>query len=250
MSLLRVENLNLWYGDHQVLFEVSFEVEEGEIFCIVGESGSGKSSILQSIMGLLPPEASLSGRVVFKGRDLVTLSESERRAIRGRDIGMIFQEPSSYLDPLFTVGSQIEEAYRSHFPSDPSAREKAVEAMRKAGIPKPEDKFGMYPHQLSGGLKQRVCIAVSIVCQPSLLLADEPTTALDVSVQKRILQLFRKLREEGKAIILVTHDFGVVAEVGDRVMVLHNGRIVEEGDIFTIFDRPTHPYTKLLLEAV
>ncbi len=250
MSLLIVENLDLWYGEKKVLHGISFELGEGEILCIVGESGSGKSSILQSVMGLLPPQARLSGRILFRGTDLTKLSEGERRKIRGRYMGMVFQEPSSYLDPLFTVGSQIEEAYRSHFPEDRSSREKAIEAMRRAGIPKAEEKFGMFPHQLSGGLKQRVCIAISIVCQPSLLLADEPTTALDVSVQKKILQLFRKLREEGKSILLVTHDFGVVAEVGDRVIVLKEGRIVEEGDVFRVFDRPSHDYTKLLLEAI
>jgi len=250
LSLLTVEGLSLWYGEKRVLHEVSFSVREGEILCIVGESGSGKSSILQSVMGLLPPHARVEGRITFKGTDLLGLRESERRKLRGRDMGMVFQEPSSYLDPLFTVGSQIEETYRSHFPADGSARERALTAMRKAGIPKPEEKYHMYPHQLSGGLKQRVCIAIAIVCQPSLLLADEPTTALDVSVQKRILQLFRKLKEEGRSIVLVTHDFGVVAEVGDRVVVLKDGRVVEEGDVFTIFDRPSHEYTRVLLEAV
>lgn len=250
MSLLVVENLDLWYGERKVLAGVSFELKEGEILCIVGESGSGKTSILQSVMGLLPEGARVSGRILFRGIDLTKLGERERRKIRGRDIGMVFQEPSSYLDPLFTVGSQIEEAYRSHFPEDGLSRERAIEAMKHAGIPKAEEKFFMFPHQLSGGLKQRVCIAISIVCQPSLLLADEPTTALDVSVQKKILQLFRKLREEGKSILLVTHDFGVVAEVGDRVIVLREGKIVEEGDVFRVFDRPSHDYTKLLLDAM
>ncbi len=250
MPLLSVKNLSLWYGAEKTLHNITFDIEEGEILCIVGESGSGKSSILYAVMGLLPPYTKVEGNIFFKGIDLLSIGESKRREIRGKEIGMIFQEPSSYLDPLFTVGSQIEETYTSHFSDQRSAKEKAIEAMRKAGIPRAEEKFAMYPHQLSGGLKQRVCIAVSVVCEPSLLLADEPTTALDVSVQKRILGLFRRLKEEGKSIILVTHDFGVVAEVGDKVIVLKEGRIVEKGDIFKIFDNPVHPYTKLLLESI
>jgi len=163
----------------------------------------------------------------------------------------VFQEPSSYLDPLFTVGSQIREAFLSHFPDRKrEAYEKTLEAMRNAGIPSPEEKYGAYPHQLSGGLKQRVCIAMATVCGPKLLLADEPTTALDVSVQKRILNLFRKMKKEGRSVVLVTHDFGVVAEVGDRVVVLKEGRIVEQGDVYEIFDNPKDGYTKMLLEAV
>ncbi|WP_457600205.1 ABC transporter ATP-binding protein [Hydrogenivirga sp.] len=251
MSLLKVEGLNLWYGENRVLYDVSFELTEGEVLCIVGESGSGKSSILYSILGLLPPKAKLEGSITFEGKELSGMSDSERKRIRGKDIGMIFQEPSSYLDPLFTVGSQIAETYEGHFPQRKGeAKERALRAMRRAGIPKAEEKFGMYPHQLSGGLKQRVCIAAAIVCEPKLLLADEPTTALDVSVQKRILNLFRRFRSEGKSIILVTHDFGVVAEVGDRVIVLKDGRIVEEGDVFRIFDAPRDSYTRMLLSAV
>lgn len=250
MNLLEVKGLNLWYGNNRVLYDISFDVKKGEVLCIVGESGSGKSSILYSIAGLLPENAKVEGEVKFDGIDLLKVSESERRKMRGKDIGMIFQEPSAYLDPLFTVGSQIEETYKSHFPGATDSRSKAIEALRKAGIPKPEEKFNMYPHQLSGGLKQRVCIAISIVCEPKLLLADEPTTALDVSVQKRILNLFRRLRSEGKSIILVTHDFGVVAEVGDRVVVLKEGRVIEEGDVYRIFDSPKESYTKMLLEAI
>ena len=251
MSLLSVNGLNLWYGNNHILHHISFSVEKGEILCIVGESGSGKSSILYSILGLLPPRSKVEGSIVFKGIELLRLSEKERKSIRGRHIGMIFQEPSSYLDPLFTVGSQISEAFISHYPKKKEeARTKTLEAMRKAGIPQPEEKFSMYPHQLSGGLKQRVCIASAIVCEPELILADEPTTALDVTVQKRILNLFRKFKKEGKSVILVTHDFGVVAEVGDRVIVLREGRVIEEGDVFEIFDRPKESYTRSLLEAI
>jgi len=249
MELLKVEKLNLWYRDKKVLHDVSFSVKRGEILCIVGESGSGKSSIFYAIMKLLPSYAKVEGRIVFKGKNLLELSEKEMRNIRGKEIGMVFQEPSLYLDPLFTVGSQIMEAYTEHF-GKKNAYERTIKAMIKAGIPEPEEKFRMYPHQLSGGLKQRVCIAAAVVCDPLLLLADEPTTALDVSLQKRILHLFRKFKNEGKGVVIITHDFGVVAEVGDRVIVLKEGTVVEEGNVFSIFDNPKHEYTKRLLRAL
>ncbi len=250
MALLEIKDLKLWYGDKQVLFDVNFSLGEGEILCIVGESGSGKSSILYSVMGLLPNYARVKGKIIFEGEDLLSAGEEKKRAIRGRKIGMVFQEPSAYLDPLFTVGSQVEEAYRIHFPEAGDSEEKALQAMKKAGIPDPQEKYGLYPHQLSGGLKQRVCIATALVCDPPLILADEPTTALDVSVQKRILNLFLTLKEEGRSIILVTHDFGVVAQIADNVIVLKEGRIVERGSVFEIFDNPKDPYTKQLLEAI
>lgn len=250
MALLSVRNLNLWYRNFQALKGISFDINEGEVLCIVGESGSGKSSIFFTIMKLLPEYAKVQGEILFEGRNLITLSEREMKNIRGKDIGMVFQEPSLYLDPLFTVGSQIEETYLAHFKNKNRAYEETIKAMKKAGIPKAEEKYKMYPHQLSGGLKQRVCIANAIVCNPKLILADEPTTALDVSVQRRILHLFRVLKEEGKAVIIITHDFGVVAEVGDRVVVLKDGEIVEEGDVFSVFDNPRHEYTKKLLAAL
>ncbi len=250
MSLLEINDLSLWYGDKRVLYDVSFTLEEGEVLCIVGESGSGKSSILYATIGLLPSNARLRGSIRFKGVELLELPESRKRKIRGRDMGMVFQEPSTYLDPLFTAGAQIEEAYRAHFPKAQDARQRALEAARLVGIPKAEEKLKMYPHQLSGGLKQRVCIAAALVCEPALLLADEPTTALDVSVQKRILSLFRRIRDMGKSILLVTHDFGVVAEVADRVVVLKEGKVVESGDVYEIFDSPKEDYTKLLLSAI
>lgn len=250
MALLSVRNLNLWYRDFWALKGVSFEVNPGEILCVVGESGSGKSSIFFAIMRLLPEYTKVEGEIVFEGKNLLTLSEREMKKIRGKDIGMVFQEPSLYLDPLFTVGYQIQETYLSHFKDKKSAYEQTIKAMKKAGIPKPEEKFHMYPHQLSGGLKQRVCIANAIVCEPKLVLADEPTTALDVSIQRRILQLFRVLKEEGKAVVIITHDFGVVAEVGDRVIVLKEGEVVEEGDVLSVFDSPKHEYTKRLLSAL
>lgn len=251
MNLLEVRSLNLWYGETQALKDVSFSLGRGEILCIVGESGSGKSSILYSIIGLLPEGARVEGEVVFEGRDLLKLDEGEMKNIRGKDITMIFQEPSAYLDPLFTVGVQIGETYLAHIggPRD-LVGDKVIESMRKAGIPKPQEKVNMYPHQLSGGLKQRVCIASSIICDPKLILADEPTTALDVSIQKRILHLFMRIKEEGRSVILVTHDFGVVAEVGDRVIVLKDGKVIEEGNVEEIFDAPKEEYTRMLLEAI
>ncbi|HCO38827.1 MAG TPA: nickel import ATP-binding protein NikD [Aquificaceae bacterium] len=247
--LLEVKDLNLWYGSNHVLKGVSFELKEGEVLCLVGESGSGKSSILHAILGLLPEGTRLTGSIRFKGRELLGLSQKEYRKIRGRHISIVFQEPSAYLDPLFKIGTQIEEAYRAHF-DEGNAKEVALQALRKAGIQDAERVYNSYSHHLSGGLRQRVCIAIATVCNPEVILADEPTTALDVSVQSRILKLFRDMKEEGKSVILVTHDFGVVAEVADRVIVLKDGTIVEEGEVLNIFDNPQHPYTQELLKAI
>ena len=245
--LLEVKDLNLWYGEKHILKGINFNLSEGEILCIVGESGSGKTSILYSIIGLLPKNAMLKGSILFKGRDIKDIKVVEK--LRGKEISMVFQEPSLYLDPLYKVGKQIEEAYQAHFGKHLS-REKALHALRKAGVLEAERVYNSYPHQLSGGLKQRVCIAIATVCNPSLVLADEPTTALDVSIQSKILKLFRDMKEEGKSVILVTHDFGVVAEVADRVIVLKDGQVVEEGDVFSIFDNPGHPYTVELLKSL
>lgn len=247
--LLEVENLNLWYGEKHILKDVSFGIDAGEVLCIVGESGSGKSSILASIMGLLPKYAKVSGSVKFKGKEILGLAESEYRKLRGRHISMVFQEPSAYLDPLFKIGTQIEEAYIAHF-GKKGAKQKSLQALKDAGIEDAERVYRLYPHHLSGGMKQRVCIAIATVCDPDIVLADEPTTALDVSVQEKILALFRRLRERGKAVIIVTHDFGVVAEVADKVIVLKDGQVVEQKDVFSIFDNPEHPYTKELLSAL
>lgn len=247
--LLEVENLNLWYGEKHILKDVSFGIDAGEVLCIVGESGSGKSSILASIMGILPKYAKVSGSVKFKGKEILGLAESEYRKLRGRHISMVFQEPSAYLDPLFKIGTQIEEAYIAHF-GKKGAKQKSLQALKDAGIEDAERVYRLYPHHLSGGMKQRVCIAIATVCDPDIVLADEPTTALDVSVQEKILALFRRLRERGKAVIIVTHDFGVVAEVADKVIVLKDGQVVEQKDVFSIFDNPEHPYTKELLSAL
>ncbi len=247
--LLEVRNLNLYYGNNRILKDINFDLEEGEVLCIVGESGSGKTSILYSIMGLLPENARLEGSIRFKGQELLGTPEKEYKKIRGRHISIVFQEPSVYLDPLYKVGLQVEETYKTHF-GKVEARENVLEALKKAGIKETERIYNSYPHHLSGGLKQRVCIAIATVCNPQLVLADEPTTALDASIQNRILKLFRDMKGENRSVILVTHDFGVVAEVADRVMVLKDGIIVEEGDVWTVFDSPRHPYTQELLKAI
>ncbi|MFN7066026.1 MAG: ABC transporter ATP-binding protein [Aquificaceae bacterium] len=247
--LLEVKDLNLWYGDKQVLTGIDFTLKEGEVLCLVGESGSGKTSILHALLGLLPKKAKLTGSIRFEGKELVGLSEEEYRKIRGRHISIVFQEPSAYLDPLFKIGLQIEEAYRAHFKSK-RVKDIVLETLRKVGIQDAERVYNSYSHHLSGGLRQRACIAIATICDPKIVLADEPTTALDVSLQGRILKLFRGMRDEGTSVILVTHDFGVVAEVADRVMVLKDGEIVEGGEVFEIFDNPKHAYTRELLKAI
>jgi len=245
MTLLEVKNLSVSYGGFKAVQNVSFKVDKGEIVCLAGESGSGKSTILRAIAGLLPENAKVEGSVLFEGKDLLKLPKKELNKIRGSLIGFIFQEPSLYLDPLFKVGKQIEETCLIH--SQKRCREKAILSLKKTGIEDPLRVYSSYPHQLSGGLKQRVNIADATVNGPKLLLADEPTTALDVSTQKRILKLFLKQKEEGRSVLLVTHDFGVVWEVADRVVVLKDGKLVEEGSVFDLYREPKHPYTQRLV---
>jgi len=233
---------------------VSFDVMPGETLGIVGESGSGKSVTALSVIRLIqtPPGRIAGGRVTFKGRDLLGLPDHEMREIRGDEISMIFQEPMTSLNPLFTVGDQIMEAVLLHQDRDRQrARERAVEMLRKVGIPSPEKRVDQYPHQMSGGMRQRVMIAMALACNPSLLIADEPTTALDVTIQAQILDLIGKLKQDtGASVMLITHDLGVIAETADRVIVMYAGQIVETGDVDTIFDRPMHPYTSGLLQSI
>jgi ABC-type dipeptide/oligopeptide/nickel transport system ATPase component len=239
----------------EALKGISFDIYRREIVALVGESGSGKSVTCYSILKLLPKYASVSGKITLgypeKIENLISLPEHRIRKIRGRHISMIFQEPSAVLDPLMRVGDQIVETVTAHRDvSYNEAKKIAVEAMKKARIPDVERRFYQYPHELSGGLKQRVVIASGIVNNPSILLADEPTTALDVTVSAQILKLFKNLRDQiGVSILLITHDLGVVAEIADRVLVIYRGEIVEEGDVFSIFDSPKHPYTKKLLSS-
>ena len=255
MALLEVRGLRTHFrtaegGAVRAVEDVGFDVDEGETLAVVGESGSGKSVTSLSIMRLLPPGIARSaGSIRFRGVDLLTLSEREMRAIRGNEIGMIFQEPMTSLNPVLTIGHQIGEPLRLHQGAGrAAARERAVELLRLVDIPAPERRIDEYPHQLSGGMRQRAMIAIALACSPRLLIADEPTTALDVTIQAQVLELMADLQHRtGTAIILVTHDLGVVAEVADRVIVMYAGRTVEEASTRALFATPLHPYTRGLL---
>jgi len=232
---------------------VSFEVRRGEILGIVGESGCGKSVTAHSVMGLLPkPPATVDGRISFAGRDLLELSDAQMRAIRGREIAMIFQDPMTSLNPLLTIGTQISEGLRLHLGlSRQAAMARAAELLDLVGIPSGRERLSDYQHQFSGGMRQRVMIAMALSCDPKLLIADEPTTALDVTIQAQILDLIRRLREQlGMAVILITHDLGVAAGTCDRINVMYAGRIVESGPVDDLFERPEMPYTRGLLASM
>ncbi|HEX8888282.1 MAG TPA: ABC transporter ATP-binding protein [Pyrinomonadaceae bacterium] len=232
---------------------VSFYVDRGELLGIVGESGCGKSITALSIMRLIaPPGKIVNGEILFEERNLLAFSDEQMRAIRGDDIAMIFQDPMTSLNPVFTVGEQIAEALRLHRKlSRYDARRATVEAMKEVAIPDPARRVNDYPHQLSGGMRQRVMIAMALACDPKLLIADEPTTALDVTIQAQILELLNELRRTRElGVVLITHDLGVVAEVADRVAVMYTGRIVEESPVDELFARPKHPYTEGLLRSV
>ncbi|MXP61939.1 ABC transporter ATP-binding protein [Roseomonas sp. M0104] len=258
MALLEVENLQTHFrtpdgGVNRAVDGLSFSVEAGETVAIVGESGCGKSVTSMSILRLIPePPGKIAGAIRFNGRDLLKLSDREMRAIRGNEISMIFQEPMTSLNPVLTIGQQIGEALRLHQGMSRSQAEaKAVEMLTLVGIPAPARRVKEYPHQLSGGMRQRVMIAIALACNPKLLIADEPTTALDVTIQAQILDLMRDLkRTVGAAIVLITHDLGVVAEVAERVIVMYAGRKVEEAKVEELFRAPKHPYTQGLLGAV
>jgi peptide/nickel transport system ATP-binding protein len=253
-SVIDVSELKTYFhtdeGVVRAVDGVSFSIAPGEALGIVGESGSGKSVTSLSIMGLLASSARIeSGRIALLGRDLVGLPERDLREIRGKDVSMIFQEPMTSLNPVFTVGSQVMEAIILHQRvSKAEARKRTIELFREVGIPEPEQRVDSYPHQMSGGQKQRVMIAMALSCNPELLIADEPTTALDVTIQKQILDILRKLRDErGMAILFITHDLGVIAEIADEVLVMLQGEMVEHGPVLEIFSNPQHPYTKGLL---
>ncbi|ABD04945.1 Oligopeptide/dipeptide ABC transporter, ATP-binding protein-like [Rhodopseudomonas palustris HaA2] len=255
--LLEVRNLSLSFataaGALPVTRNVSFTVAAGERVGLVGESGCGKTVTGLSLLRLLPAHsARIEGDVLFDGTDLLKLSPRRMRAVRGRDIAMIFQEPMSALDPVFTVGDQISEAYRIHFPAGKAeGRERAIAALREVGIPAPERRCDEYPHQLSGGMRQRVMIAMALICKPKLLIADEPTTALDVTVQAQITDLLRSLSERtGTALIFITHDLGVVAETCTRMITMYAGEVVEDAPVDDVLTRPRHPYTSGLLRSL
>ncbi|WEX78096.1 ABC transporter ATP-binding protein [Sinorhizobium numidicum] len=257
MALLEIENLVVEFqtatGPFRAVDGVSLKVHEREVLAIVGESGSGKSVSMLAAMGLLPWTANVTAdKLTFNGRDLLKMSPPERRKIIGKEIAMIFQEPIASLNPCFTVGFQIEEVLRIHMGLDKAARRRrAVELFKAVGIPDPEERLGHYPHQMSGGQCQRVMIAIAIACNPKLLIADEPTTALDVTIQKQILDLLMRLQAEyGMGLIMITHNMGVVAETADRVVVQYKGRKIEEADVLSLFESPKSNYTRALLAAL
>nr|WP_321980100.1 ABC transporter ATP-binding protein [uncultured Cohaesibacter sp.] len=257
MSLLEIRNLTVEFdtamGPFRALKGVDYTVDKGEVLAIVGESGSGKSVAMLATMGLLPDSATVKADVMsFDGRDLKTVSPKERRSIIGKDISMIFQEPIASLNPCFTVGFQIGEVLKTHLNLRGKAiRTRTIELLEAVGIPTPEKRLSSFPHQMSGGQCQRVMIAMAIACQPKLLIADEPTTALDVTIQKQILDLLMRIQaERHMGLIMITHDMGVVAETADRVVVQYNGEQMEESGVLELFEAPKHPYTKALLSAL
>jgi len=258
MSLLEVRGLTTAFrtasGEITAIDDVSFSVDAGEVLGIVGESGSGKSVTALTIMGLLPqpPARIAAGSVRFAGQELTQLSDAAMQKIRGPGIAMVFQEPMTSLNPVFTIGDQITETLRAHERMAPRVqRARAIAMLDKVGIPSAARRMDDYPHQLSGGQRQRVMIAIALCCNPRLLIADEPTTALDVTIQAQILDLLLDLRDEfGMAVIVITHNMGVVAETADRVMVMYAGRVIEQAPVAGIFDAPLHPYTRGLLSCV
>ncbi|MGA7877714.1 MAG: ABC transporter ATP-binding protein [Desulfoferrobacter sp.] len=258
IPLLRINNLQTQFrtphGIARAVEGVTLSVRTGEVLGVVGESGCGKSVLALSILRLLPQPPALfaAGEILFRGEDLLRVSEGRIRDIRGNDISMIFQEPMTALNPVFTVGNQLMEVFRIHQNlSTSEARRKAIEALEMVGVPSPKSRVKEYPHQLSGGMRQRVMIAIALACRPSLLIADEPTTALDVTIQAQILDLMERLREElGTAIIMITHDLGVIAEIAHRVVVLYTGKVMEQAPTLELFDHPLHPYTQGLMKAI
>jgi len=256
MSLMEVNNLSVSFKqgpqESRAVNGVSFQLKPHQTLGIIGESGSGKSVMLRTLLGLTrAPKTNIRGQIHFNGKELTGLSESEYSSIRGKDISMIFQDPMTALDPVFPVGFQLCETIRRHQSvSQTEALKRAEELLATVGIPSPRSRLGQYPHQMSGGMRQRVMIAIAIACRPALLLADEPTTALDVTIQAQVLSLIKDLqRESGMGIIFVSHDIGVVASIADEIAVMYAGRIVEQGSVEQVMDEPNHPYTQALLAA-
>ncbi len=258
IPVLEVENLSTVFatqdGAVHAVNGVSFDLRPGELLGVVGESGSGKSVTMMSLLKLLPmpPARIASGSVKLGGRDILTVSDAELREVRGGKVGFVFQDPMTSLNPVFTVGYQLMEPLREHMGlSKAEARRRAAELLGLVGIPSPEKRLEDYPHQFSGGMRQRVMIAIALACDPQVLIADEPTTALDVTIQAQILDLVKELRERlGMAIVWVTHDLGVVAGIADRVMVMYGGQVVEQAGVHALFEDPRHPYTRALLETL
>ena len=257
MALLEIKNLSVGFDTNAGLFMavqgIDLSVDNREVLAIVGKSGSGKSVAMLAVMGLLPKTATVTAdSMTFDGHNMLTMTGKQRREIVGRDVAMIFQEPMASLNPCFTVGFQLEEVLRFHMKMDgPTRRKRAIELFKQVGIPAPEERLNSFPHQMSGGQCQRVMIAIAIACNPKLLIADEPTTALDVTIQKQILDLLVSLQvKHGMGLIMITHDMGVVAETADRVIVQYKGRKMEEADVLSLFESPKSPYTRALLSAL
>jgi peptide/nickel transport system ATP-binding protein/oligopeptide transport system ATP-binding protein len=257
-TLVNIQGLKTYFytedGVVPAIDGIDFEIRKGETLAIVGESGSGKSVTSLSIMGLIPnpPGKIVAGDIIFNGESLLSKTEREMRSIRGNKISMIFQEPMTSLNPVFRVGDQIMESILLHQKKNKKqATEEVIHLLKMVGISEPERRMKLYPHELSGGMRQRIMIAIALACNPELLIADEPTTALDVTIQNQILQLMKQLKETiHTSILLVTHDLGVVAEMADRVVVMYAGQIVEQGDVYTLFENPKHPYTEGLLRSM
>jgi len=256
VSLLDVRDLNIYFRSAEkpvkVVSSLNFDIKESEIFGLAGESGCGKSITALSIMGILPPNATAEGDIFFRGKDLLKLDNETMRKLRGREISMIFQEPMTSLNPVLTIGYQIAEVLTTHLKmSGKDAMKRSIELLRMVRIPSPEVRVKEYPHQMSGGMRQRVMIAMAIACDPGLLIADEPTTALDVTIQAQILDLIQGIREEKRmSILFITHDLGIIAENASRVGVMYAGRLMELADTREIFNNPKHPYTMGLLDSI
>ncbi len=257
-SLLEIRNLVIEFdtpdGIIHAVNGVSFAIPKGQTLGIVGESGCGKSVTMLSVMRLIqqPPGRIVDGEIIYKDKDILSVEDSEIQKIRGAEIGMVFQDPLTSLDPLFTIGHQISEAQIHHLGVNrEEAFKRSIELLELVGIPQAQERYNDYPHQFSGGMRQRVLIATALACSPSILIADEPTTALDVTIQAQILELIKKIQQQmGMSVVWITHDLGVVAELADRVVVMYAGQIVEEADVFQIFKRPQHPYTIALLRSL
>jgi dipeptide transport system ATP-binding protein len=257
MALLEIENLSVEFPSHKGTMHavdgVSLSLEAGEVLGIVGESGSGKSVTMMALMGLVAfPGRVRADKLRFDGHDLLKLSDNERRRLTGKDLSMIFQDPTTSLNPCFTVGYQLAETLKLHMGMDKAAaRKRSIELLEQVGIPAPESRLGVYPHQLSGGMSQRVMIAMAIACDPKLLIADEPTTALDVTIQAQILDLLRSLQKDrGMGLVLITHNMGVVNEMAQQVAVMYAGQLMEQRPASTLFAAPQHPYTEALMAAM